>query len=197
MASFAPLCPIHITIIQFIIMKLQLLRYSLHVSVYYDSSNEWLFVDWRGDLSLSQVQAGCLTIAQCFLERSYSRILNNNSDVTSMSANAPGWLAEQYLPHLGLAGIEYLAWVCAPSMLVKHLTTEAVRQLPAPTVNIFDDMADAYSWLQHTRFAHLDAVAPLDAERQAELASRVAELSEGLRRYRKVARLSVSPQRQH
>ena len=72
-----------------------------------------------------------------------------------------------------------------------------VRGQQTPVVNIFDDMAGAYSWLQHTRFAHLDAVAPLESERQAELASRVAELSEGLRRYRKVARLSVSPQRQH
>ncbi|MDQ2770818.1 MAG: hypothetical protein M3Y54_09990 [Bacteroidota bacterium] len=178
-------------------MELQLLRNTLHVSVYYDSSNEWLFVDWRGELSLARVQAGCLTIAQCFLERSYARILNNNCDVTSMSANVPDWLAGQFLPHLGLAGIEYLAWVCAPSMLVKHLTTEAVRQLRAPMVNIFDDMADAYSWLQHTRFAHLDAVAQPGPEQQAELASRVAELSDGLRHYRKVARLSVGLQRQH
>ena len=177
-------------------MRLQLLRDTLHVSVYYDSSNEWLFVDWRGDLSLSRVQAGCLTIAQCFLERSYARILNNNSDVTSMSASVAGWLAEQYLPHLGLAGIEYLAWVCGPGIQLKHLTTEAVRQLRTPVVNIFDDIADAYSWLQHTRFAHLDAVAQPESERQAELASRVAELSEGLQHYRQVTQLPRSPQRQ-
>ena len=175
-------------------MQLQLLHDTDTVSVYHDSSNDWLFVDWRGDLSLPLVQAGCLAVARCFLERSYPRILNNNCDVTDMSPAAISWLAEYYLPHLGLAGIEYLAWVCAPSPLVSHLTSEVVRQLRAPMVATFDNVADAYSWLQHSRFAHLDdAAAQPDPDRQAELASRVAQLSEGLRHYRKVAWLAAKP----
>lgn len=174
-------------------MQLQLLFDTPPVSVYYDSFNDWLFVDWHGDLTLPLVQAGCLTISRCFLERSYPRILNNNCDVTSTSTNAPIWLADHFLPHLGLAGIEYLAWVCAPSPLLKHLAGQAVRELRAPVVAIFDDVAEAYTWLQHTRFAHLDANAsPGSAlERQIELATRVSELSDRLRHYRKVARLSA------
>ncbi|GAA4028960.1 hypothetical protein GCM10022409_11340 [Hymenobacter glaciei] len=178
-------------------MQLQLLSDTPPVSVYYDCSNDWLFVNWHGDLSLPLVQAGCLAIARCFLERSYPRILNNNADVTSMDVSAPDWLAEHFLPHLGLAGIEYLGWVCAPIPKVKYLTSQAVRQLRSPVVAIFDDVDEAFSWLQHTRFAHLEAAATADSafERQAELASRVAELSERLRHYRKVARLSALSQR--
>lgn len=178
-------------------MQLQLLCDTPPVAVYYDCFNDWLFVDWHGELSLAQVQLGCLAIARCFLERTYQRVLNNNCDVTGMSSEAPAWLAEHFLPHLELAGIEYLAWICAPSPLLKHLTSQAVRQLRAPVVVIFDDVADAYSWLQHTRFAHLDAAEATASalERQEQLAGRVAELSEGLRHYRKVAQLSAVAQR--
>jgi hypothetical protein len=177
-------------------MQLQILQDTPTVSVYYDSTNDWLFADWRGELDLALVQAGCLTIAQCFLHRTYPRILNNNTDVKGMSANVSAWLAHDYLPHLGLAGIEYLAWVCAPSLLLKHLTSEAVRQLRSPTVAIFDDLADGYAWLQHTRFQHLDHAMPQSpAERQAELASRVAAFSAELQHYQKVSKRVAAPRK--
>jgi len=169
-------------------MNLQLLQDTPIVSVYYDSQNDWLFSDWRGDLSLAQVQAGCLTIAQCFLERTYPRILNNNTDVTGMSASTPKWLARDYLPHLGLAGIEYIAWVCAPNLLLKHLANESIQQLRTPMVAMFDDLADAYAWLQHTRVTHPGDMLPYrTAEQQAELSQRVAMLSQELAHYDQTA----------
>ena len=165
-------------------MILQLLQETSLVSVYYDAQNDWLFSDWRGDLSLADVQAGCLTIAQCFLERTYPRILNSNCDVTGMSASAPQWLAQEYLPHLGLAGIEYLAWVCAPSLLLRHLAGEAVRQLRAPMVATFDDLADAYAWLQHTRpTLPGDALPYRTPEHQAKLHHRVDLLNQELHQH--------------
>jgi hypothetical protein len=160
--------------------------------VYYDTTNDWLFSDWRGDLSLAQVQAGCLTIAQCFLERTYPRILNNNTDLTGMSASAPVWLARDYLPHLGLAGIEYLAWVCAPSLLLKHLAGESVRQLRTPVVATFDDLADAYTWLQHTHPTHPGDMQPYRTPaQQSEITKRTAKLAEELHYYDQLAGRAV------
>jgi hypothetical protein len=167
-------------------MPLQLLHDTVPVAAYYDAHNDWLFADWRGELNLDQVQAGCLTLAQCFLERTYTRVLNSNCDVTHMSAEAPVWLARDYLPHLGLAGIEYLAWVCAPSLLLKHFASEAVGQLQTPTVAMFDDVADAYTWLQHT---HLGPGVPAVANRHSRLRNRVEALSDELHHYQQVARL--------
>jgi hypothetical protein len=171
-------------------MPLQLLHDTGPVAAYYDTHNDWLFADWRGTLTLAQVQAGCLTLAQCFLERPYARVLNSNCDVMNMSADAPQWLARDYLPHLGLAGIEYLAWVCAPSLLLKHLAGEAVRQLQTPTVAMFDDLADAYAWLQHT---HLGPEAPAATNRHDQLRTRVDALSAELVHYQQVARLVALP----
>ena len=159
-------------------MQLQLLQETDYLSIFYDSTNDWLFIDWRGNLTLPIVQASCLVIAQCFLERPYPRILNSNSQVTGMSADVPMWLAHDYLPHLSLAGVEYLAWVQAPALLLQHLTNEAVRQLTEPVVTLFTDLDLAFSWLQHTRFHHLDTAPAQDSDaRQAELSNRVEQLA--------------------
>jgi hypothetical protein len=159
-------------------MHLRLLQETPTVSVYHDTTNDWLFCDWRGDLTLPLVQADCLVIAQCFLARPYPRILNSNCEVRGMGADVPPWLAGQYLPYLGLAGIEYLAWVCAPDLLLKHLAGEAVRQLRTPMVVMFDDLENAYAWLRHTRLPQKEGAGPDAAIRQAALATRVEALSE-------------------
>lgn len=165
-------------------MDLRLLHDTPIVSAYYDTRNDWLFTDWRGALTLPKVKEGCLTIAQCFLERAYPRILNSNVEVTSMSPDVPPWLAEVYLPHLGLASIEYMAWVCAPSLLMRHLAAESVRQLRAPIVATFDDLADAFAWLQQTRVTHPGDVIPYRTpEQQARLSRQVAQLTQELRHY--------------
>lgn len=169
-------------------MKLLLLQDTPIVSVYFDEENDWLFNDWRGKLSLADVQTGCLTIAQCFLDRTYPRILNSNVDVTSMSPSAPGWLARDYLPHLGLAGIEYLAWVSAPGVLLQHLTDESVRQLRTPLVVTFDDLASAFAWLQNAHPTHPGDLPPYRSpEQQATLTRRVARLAEQLQHFDQVA----------
>lgn len=171
---------------------LRMLHNTPSVAVYHDAANDWLFADWRGALTLEGVQAGCLTLASCFLERPYARVLNNNCDVESISPEAAPWLAGEFLPHLGLAGIEYLAWVCAPRLLLQHFAEEAVRRLQAPTVAVFDDVAAAYAWLQR---AHLENAAPPGAAQPAHLHRRVAALADELAHYRQTARLVATPAR--
>lgn len=171
-----------------------LLHNTPSVAVYHDAANDWLFADWRGALTLAQVQAGCLALASCFLKRPYARVLNSNCDVVSISPEAAPWLAREFLPHLDLAGIEYLAWVCAPSLLLQHFAEESVRRLQAPAVVVFDDLAGAYAWLQRT---HRDPAEPNPpgAARPEQLRQRVVALAEELAHYRQVARLVATPAR--
>ena len=178
-------------------MYLTLLQETQAMSVYYDHSNDWMFTDWHGELTLPLVQESCLTLAHCFLERPCTHILNNNSKVTRLSTDVPPWLAHEYLPHISVAGVEFLAWVSAPSLLVKALTGEAVSGLGKPVVALFDDLAEAYDWLQRTRFHQADDTPmPSLAQRKANLAEKLAMLSSQLERYRQgqAARRSASGQ---
>jgi hypothetical protein len=176
-------------------MKLHLLQDTSIVSVYYDSKNDWLFADWHGNLNLAQVKAGCFTLAQCFLERPCPHFLNNNSDVTSLSADVAPWLAQQFLPYIGLGGVQFVAWVSAPSLLIKTVTSEAVRQLASPMLAVFDQIDEAYTWLQQTRFHQAEENSPplISAQRTAALAEMLADLAQQLERYRQAARPAPEP----
>lgn len=131
-------------------MRLHLLRETACVSIYYDSLNEWLFLDWEGELTLPAVQTACLEIAHCFLPRPYARVLNSNAQVTGMSWSVAAWLASDFLPHLTLAGVTQVAWVCSSSLRGRYVVQTVLNWLPGPAVTSFDDLDAAVTWLQHT-----------------------------------------------
>jgi hypothetical protein len=164
-------------------MDLQLLQETSNVSIYYDADNDWLFVDWRGELTLPLVQESCLVAAECFLQRPYSRILNSNQNVTDFTLNVPIWLHQEYLPLLSHSGIEYLAWVYAPNMLLKPFIDKLVSKIEVPVVNLFDDVESAASWLEHTRFHYLPSTPKqCNAAQHDELENRVNTTAAGLGR---------------
>lgn len=160
-------------------MRLQLLRETACVSIYYDSLNEWLFLDWEGELTLPAVQTACLEVAHCFVPRPYARVLNSNAQVTGMSWSVAAWLATEFLPHLALAGIAQVAWVCSPSLRGRSVVQTVLNWLPGPGVSSFDDLDGAITWLQHTRSERATGgVLPRLPAAQAKLEKVVQELCE-------------------
>lgn len=129
-------------------MNLHLLRNTPTIAIYYDSWNNWLFADWQGELTLASVQVACLELAQCVLQRPYARVLNSNAQVTTTQWEVATWLAQDFLPFLTLAGIEKLAWVCAPSLRGRNLAYTISHRLPAVQLALFDELDEAVSWLQ-------------------------------------------------
>jgi hypothetical protein len=134
-------------------MELQLVCSAPQVEVYFDSCNDWLYVDWTGEITLPVVQAACVQIAHCFLARPYARVLNNNTQVTGISWNIAPWLIGNFLPHLRLAGVEQLAWVCSPSLPGLSMVQAVVTWLPHLAIAVFDDVEDGAAWLHRGRRA--------------------------------------------
>ena len=66
-------------------MHLYHLCSALRADIYFDTSNNWLFIDWAGNLTLSQVQHTCLAIVRCYQYHAYPRVLNSNAQVTSIA----------------------------------------------------------------------------------------------------------------
>lgn len=129
-------------------MELQLLHETPNLSVSYDSTNQWLFADWRGDLTLALVQDNCSAVAQRLLEIRCARILNSNVGVTGMAPNVPAWLAREFLPYLRLVDVQHVAWVYSPNLRVKCYTDAALQGPEAPAVYLFDDLEAAVAWLR-------------------------------------------------
>ncbi|WP_375435118.1 hypothetical protein [uncultured Hymenobacter sp.] len=133
-------------------MSLELLSETSTVSISYDNRNRWLYLDWFGDLTLKSVQESCLLIAKCFLSQSCVRILNDNTNVTSITPDVGIWLANDYLPYMHLAGVEHMAWVYSSSIDTQCCTDVALYNISTPVVALFSDIASAYSWLCSVKF---------------------------------------------
>ena len=132
-------------------MALELLRSSSHVHIYYDTSNDWLFVDWQGDLDVSAAQLACLELAYTCLHRPYRRVLVSTIQVTGVAWDVPAWLAKEFMPYLALAGVEQLACVSGNSTRGRDVVQDLVNRMPPLPIIVFDDLEMAVDWLQRTR----------------------------------------------
>jgi hypothetical protein len=121
------------------------------LSAYYDLRNDWLYLDWQGELALPNVQQACLALANCYLPRPYTHILNSNEQVTGVNWNVALWLATDFLPLMPPAGIKHVAWIYSPSLRGQNLVHTVLSLLPGSRITTFSDVADAYAWLEHTR----------------------------------------------
>ena len=132
-------------------MQLLLLGATSCLSIYYDSRQQGLFLDWAGELTLPAVQEACVTVAQCYLARTYSRVLVSNLQVTQVGERVGTWLGAEFLPYLAVVGVEQLAWVKAPSLLGRTLAQTALNRLPSLALHLFDNAEEAIAWLQQPR----------------------------------------------
>lgn len=121
------------------------------MDIYYDSWNDWLFADWRGELTLAAVQTACLHLTQCLLKRPYAHVLNSNAQVTTAQWEVAGWLAQDFLPSLALACVEKLAWVCSPNLRSRNIAHTVLHQVPQLRLALFDELDEAVDWLQQNR----------------------------------------------
>jgi hypothetical protein len=131
-------------------MILQHLCSALCAEVYFDQLNNWLFIDWVGELSLATVQHTCLGIAHCFLAHYSPRVLTSNAQVTSVSPEATQWLASDFLPTLSLTGIEQMAWVVPSPLRARNQVLDTVNLFPHIAISLFYDVEAAVAWLQQT-----------------------------------------------
>lgn len=132
-------------------MTLELLRFSTHIHIYYDSFNDWLFVDWQGDVDVSAAQLACLELAYACLHRPYRRVLVSTVQVTGVGWEVPAWLANEFLPYLALAGVEQLACVSGRTARGRDVLQDLMNRLPPLPITVFDDLEMAVDWLQRTR----------------------------------------------
>ncbi|MDO7888055.1 hypothetical protein [Hymenobacter cheonanensis] len=159
-------------------MNLHLLRSTSSIAIYYDSWNNWLFADWHGELTLPAVQVACLELGRCVLGRPYARVLNSNVQVTTTQWEVAGWLAQEFLPFLTLAGVEKFAWVCAPGLRGRNIVQTIINRLPLLQLAIFDELDEAVSWLQQNPGEYATGCGlPLrPTESQSKLARAVQQL---------------------
>ncbi|MGY2131177.1 hypothetical protein ACW9KT_03040 [Hymenobacter sp. HD11105] len=119
-----------------------------HLTISYDSRNQWLYADWAGVQDLQTLQRGSEQILLHLQAEHCSKILNDNTRVTSISAQARGWVEQGFLQQLAGVGLEYMAWVYAPDFNSRFSTDLTFLRITRPVVVGFNDLVAAYAWLE-------------------------------------------------
>lgn len=127
-------------------MQLHPLIVNDNVSISYDATNDWLYVDWRGEHDAITSRATCLLMVEALRLQPSSKMLNDNSNISYTTAELPEW-GKQWLRDLECAGLQYLAWVLPPNAPRLQTTDLSSRPYRKPLVVTFLDVASAFEWL--------------------------------------------------
>ncbi|MBX0290679.1 hypothetical protein K3G63_09535 [Hymenobacter sp. HSC-4F20] len=131
-------------------MALRVLHQDSTLTISYDYQHEWLYANWTGDQSLESVQTGCLRLLDHLRFERCTKVLNDNTEVTSMWSDASEWVGATWFPLLAEAGLEYFAWVYSPNVYSRLSADLSMQQQPTtrPIVLAFDSQELATNWLQ-------------------------------------------------
>ena len=122
-----------------------------YVTITYDEVQHWLYADWHGPVCSEEVMTGALRALDVLHRQPVSRVLNDNTRLCGLWADAAIWCAEELLPQLYAAGCRHLGWVYSPdihSKLSAELLVE--RTAAGVTIQTFDNLQAARDWLENT-----------------------------------------------
>lgn len=132
----------------FLPMSIELLLTSDVLDLYYDDENAWLYLDWKGPQHLELVQAACQDVLDFIRQTGAQKSLNDNTHITETSWELARWVGCDFIPQAAAAGLEYVAWVCSPLLSCRSnlslMSSFGDQKLQVAT---FDDISDAYAWL--------------------------------------------------
>lgn len=118
--------------------------------VYWDTTNNWIYVDWRNRPSVETVKKGCEEMLMLLKEKSCSKVLNDNSNVTGSWSAAAEWVADVWFPKMISAGLKKFAWIQSPySTLSKMNARQSLKSNDDDIIKMFD-VGDktAIDWLK-------------------------------------------------
>lgn len=130
-------------------MSPRLLHETPQIRICYDEPAGWLHAEWIGNQDYESVRSGATRMLECLTEQKCRKVLNDNTRVSSMWADAAEWGGKEWFPAMRAAGCEYFAWVYSPNVY-SRLSTDLTLQHTAAGIVIltFDDLAMAQLWLQ-------------------------------------------------
>jgi hypothetical protein len=131
-------------------MALRILHDVPSLTISYDYTDDWLYLDWHGNISDDDVMAGALKLLELLKQERCAKVLNDNSHISGLWDDAAKWGSDVFFPMLYDAGCRYFAWVFS-SERFSQLSAELAVQRTTAGIGImtFRDLTTAAEWLRH------------------------------------------------
>ncbi|WP_190242668.1 hypothetical protein [Hymenobacter lapidiphilus] len=111
--------------------------------------DDWLYLDWHGRLDDEAIVPGALKLLELLQQERCAKILNDNTHVSGLWADAAKWGSDVLFPQLHAAGCRYFSWVHSPERYSQLSAELAVEQTSAGiTFMSFQDLPTAAAWLR-------------------------------------------------
>mgnify|MGYP005752737581 CR=1 FL=1 len=119
-----------------------------HITIEYNPSSKILCVDWTGDQTKESVQDGCEKMLHFLKQHDCTKVLNDNTHVTSIWLDASWWVAVDWFPRMHEAGCRLFAWVESPDQLSKLSIEETLKfEITGVIALTFENKQLAEEWL--------------------------------------------------
>ena len=120
-----------------------------HISIHYNALDDIMYADWTGEQTRESVIDGCEKIVQYIKQYKCSKLLNDNTHVTSIWSDGADWVAAEWFHMLNDAGCKLLAWVYSPNIYSKLSADEALKYGTKTVITLtFQSKETAASWLK-------------------------------------------------
>lgn len=129
----------------------ELLYSSDSIRICYDAEHHWIYSEWMGYQNLHTITNSGEKILKFLKEKKCTKILNDNQRVKGPWLDACPYLAEDLLPNLKEAGLQFLAWVQSPGPYSQYSidqTLEATSLALKDKINTFYSLPAAKDWLK-------------------------------------------------
>jgi hypothetical protein len=130
-------------------VRTELLFRNKHLTIAYNSIDEWLYVNWRGYQNYDTVVTGCEKLLEVMKETACYRVLNNNTNLEGQWSTASKWGGEVWFPAMRAAGLQWFAWIYSPILFSRLSADKMLHCTQNPDfIHFFDDLDMAKDWLR-------------------------------------------------
>lgn len=120
-----------------------------HITITYDVLDDILYADWTGEQTKESVMDGCERILYHLRQHRCSKVLNDNTQVTSIWSDASEWVAQDWFPRMHEAGCSFFAWVYSPNVYSKLSADLTLRYgVKGVVTTTFQEVGTAKAWLK-------------------------------------------------
>ena len=120
-----------------------------HITIQLDPETNILYADWTGDQTKESVQDGCEKMLSFLKQHHCTKVLNDNTHVTSIWLEAAWWVAVDWFPRMHEANCQLFAWVNSPNALGQLSIDETLKfEVIGVNVHTFLNRHLAEEWLK-------------------------------------------------
>lgn len=122
------------------------------VTIYHNVPEGWIYADWTGFQTNHTIKTGAELLLQAIEETQVYKLINDNTHMTGIRANAIEWLAMDLAPRLQNAGLQYVGWIYKTNSFTEASADNVLGLSQTDIIVIvFDNVSTAEKWLRSVR----------------------------------------------